>query len=214
MTMTAEVEDRALTIPERASALQIVTARDYEEAANLLLSIKEVQKEIDASYDPVIKKAFEAHREAIAAKKKVEAPLREAEAIIKPKLSAYDAEQERIRLEAERKAQAEAVRLEEERRLQEAIEAEQSGDTAEADAIIASPAYVAPVSIPKTTPKVQGITYRETWNYEITDINKLPREYLKPDEVKIGQVVRALRSAARIPGIRVYSSRTVAAGRR
>jgi len=42
----------------------------------------------------------------------------------------------------------------------------------------------------------------------------IPREYLIPDEVKIGGVVRATKGSIQIPGIEIYSEDQVLAGRR
>ena len=70
---------------------------------------------------------------------------------------------------------------------------------------------VAPV-IQREAPKVQGVSMREVWKFEVTDATQVPREYLVVDETKIRKVVAALRSDAKIPGVRVYAERQVAAG--
>ena len=57
-----------------------------------------------------------------------------------------------------------------------------------------------------TAPKVKGISTRKKWSFEIVDAAKIPREYLVPNEVAIGGVVRALKGATNIPGIRVVST--------
>ena len=97
--------------------------------------------------------------------------------------------------------------------MQEALEAEAQGETETADAIINEPAYVPPVVVAKTLPKVAGMSIRENWTFRIVNPNLIPREYLKVDEVKIGGVVRSLKEQCRIPGIEVYKESTVA-GRR
>ncbi len=123
------------------------------------------------------------------------------------------------RLEAERKA-------EEERILQAAQAAELAGETdkagellesavnfgeavkQEAAAIQAEPVYVAPVVIPKSVPKMQGgPVYQERWDYEIIDVNLIPRQYMQPNTVAIGGVVRSLKGQTNIPGIKAFSKR-------
>lgn len=209
-----EITERALTVPEQAKAITITTSDDYVRAGELLLVIKDIRKEIDATFDPIIKKAHETHKEAVAQKKKVDAPLVEAEGIIKPRIAAYMAEQERIRREEEARLREIARKEEEERRLLEAIAAEESGQKEEATAILEEPAYVAPVIVPKTTPKVQGISMQKRWTFRIVNPSLIPREYLTIDEQKIGAVVRALKDQASIPGVEVYAEDTIAAGRR
>lgn len=58
--------------------------------------------------------------------------------------------------------------------------------------------------VPK--PKAEGIYTTERWTYEITDINKLPREYLLPDEKKIRTVVSAMKDLTNIPGVKVFKT--------
>lgn len=211
---TQEITEKALTVPEQANALIITTPEQYQAAADMLLNIKAIQKEIDATFDPIVKKAHEAHKEAVAQKKKVETPLKEAEAIIKPKMVKYDTEQEAIRRAEEERLRAIALKEEEDRRIAEAAAAEAEGNHDEAEAIVSEPVYVAPVMVQKTTPQVSGVQYRETWTFEVVDINKVPREYLKLDDVRIGGVVRSMKGATNIPGIRAYAVKSVAAGRR
>lgn len=205
MDAIKEVTERALTVPEKAQAIIIRSNDDFIKAGEILTAIKSLRKEIDATFDPIIKKAFEAHKEAVAQKKKVDAPLVEAEGIVKPRMAAWNAEQERIRREEEERLREIARKEEEERRLKEAIDAEKSGNKEEAEAILETPIEPPPVVIPKTTPKVPGVSFTKQWKFRITDPNKIPREYLTPDEGKIGGVVRALKDKANIPGVEVYT---------
>lgn len=47
------------------------------------------------------------------------------------------------------------------------------------------------------------LSYKTTWKFEIEDSSKVPAEYMIPDEVKIGKVVRA--GIREILGVRIYS---------
>lgn len=208
--MTHELEVKEAAITERAKGLRIVTADDYRLGADYLREINGLRKEINATFDPIIEANHKAHKESLAQKKRHEEPLVVAERAIRGALAAYDSEQDRIKREEERRLQEAARKEEEERRLQEAVELEQSGDKAQAEAVIAAPVYVAPVVLAKETPKVEGVSFRETWRFEIVDETKIPREYLTADEKKIGGVVRALKGAANIPGVRVYAEKTTA----
>jgi uncharacterized membrane protein YqiK len=62
---------------------------------------------------------------------------------------------------------------------------------------------VAPV-VQRAAPKVAGLTFTEVAKFEVVDKSKLPLEYLIPDEVRIGKVVRALKTEANIAGVRVW----------
>lgn len=211
---TEIVSKKALSVPEQARAIQVVDAETYTQAGQVLITIKGLRKEIGAAFDPIIKKAHEAHKEAKAQKDKAEAPLIEAENIIKPALAAYDREQERLRREEEERQREIARKAEEERRLREAEQAEKEGRNEEAQAIIEEPVYVPPVVLEKTTPKVQGISMQKVWKFRVTNEALIPREYMTPDMVKIGGVARATKGSIQIPGVEIYSEDIVKAGAR
>lgn len=211
---TEVVAKKALSIPEQARAIQVVDNETYSQAGEILVTIKGLRKEIGAAFDPIIKKAHEAHKEAKAQKDKAEAPLIEAENIIKPALAAYDREQERLRREEEERQREIARKAEEERRLREAEQAEKEGRNEEAQAMIEEPVYVPPVVIEKTTPKVQGISMQKVWKFRIVNEALIPREYMAPDQVKIGGVARATKGSIQIPGVEIYSEDIVKAGAR
>jgi hypothetical protein len=48
-------------------------------------------------------------------------------------------------------------------------------------------------------------TYIDNWKFEVVDASQVPREYLSPDLAKIGAVVKSLKDACVIPGVRVYN---------
>ncbi len=200
-----EITERALTVPEKAKAIIIKSNEDFQKAGEILTIIKELRKEINESYDPIIKKAHATHLEAVEQKRKVEAPLVEAEGIIKPRLAAWNAEQEKIRRAEEERLQEIARKEEQERRLKEAVAAEQAGHKEEAQAIIDTPIQAPPVVVPKSVPKVAGVSFTKQWKFRIKNPALVPREYMTVDEVKIGKVVRALKDQTSIPGVEVYS---------
>jgi hypothetical protein len=68
--------------------------------------------------------------------------------------------------------------------------------------------------VQKTVPKVVGISTTKQWKFRITNAALIPKEYMVPDEVKIGGVVRALKDQCHIAGIEVYSVDSISAGRR
>jgi hypothetical protein len=213
------VRSEALTWPERAKAARVSDTVTYLTACELLKGIKALRQKIGETFDPHIKRAFEAHRALCREKADAEAPLTEAEMILKRALVAWDTEQERLRREEERRLADEARRQEEQRRLEEAAalerEAERTQDPQlreEAHALFEQPIETPTVVVAKSTPKVSGITYRELWKYRIADASKVPREYLKVDDIRIGGVVRALKGGTKIPGVEVYVEKVAAAG--
>ena len=223
--VTEQVTLNAMTWPEKAKALVINDAESYTFGAELLLGIKSLRKEVDATFDPLTQSAFENHRKIVAAKRKAETPLSEAEQTIKGAMVAFDREQQRLaRIEEERQREI-ARREEEDRRLAEAalLEAEgtQFGDAAmvaQAQQIVEEaiqrPAPVAIAPVLKATPKVSGISMKKSWAFRVTRPELVPRQYCEVSEAKIRGVVKSLGPAANIPGVEVYEEQTIAAGRR
>lgn len=205
------VKSEALSIPEKAKAISVIRSHDeYAQAGSLLVTIKGLRKKIAETFGPIVAAAFQAHKTAKAKQSEVEAPLDFAERHLKGLMVAYDDEQERIRQQAQRAAEEAARKAEEDRRLQQAADIEAAGDAAGAVASLDEPVAPPPVVVEKTTPKVAGLSYRDNWTFSIVDADKVPREYLMIDEVKIRAVVRALKADTNIPGIKAYAEKVLA----
>jgi hypothetical protein len=199
----------ALSVPDQANAIIIKSNEDYARAGQLLITIKGIRKKIEDTFKPIKQKMDAAKKEVLDQEKAADAPLAKAEGIIKPRIAAWNAEQERIRKEEEDRLREIARKEEEERQLQEAILAEQSGNKAEAQAIIEAPVYIPPVVVPKTVQKLVGVSFTKQWKFRIVDESKIPRDFLKVDEVKIGGYVRSMKNAGNIPGVEIYSEDSV-----
>lgn len=213
-TPEQDVAERALSVPEKAQGIIVVDNETYGQAGEVLTVIKVLRKEINAAFDPIISKAHAAHKEAVAQKKKAEAPLVEAEAYIKPQIAGYLKEQERKRQEEEARLRLEAKKKADEDKLKAALAAEKAGDNEEAEAIISDPTPVPPVVLVKSTPKLEGVSVKKIYKFRITDPNKVPRMYMMPDEKTIGAVVRSTKGAVQITGVEIYAEDSVAAGAR
>jgi hypothetical protein len=151
---TEEVETKALTIVDQAKAVVVKDAATYTAAGALWKDIRDMMKEVAETFDPIIEAAHRSHKKALEQKAKFYKPLEDAQKSIKSLMSAYDAEQERIRREEEarlaeiRRKEEEARRAEElrileeerkaeeERLLQAAAEAEKNGDKAQAEDLL------------------------------------------------------------------------------
>jgi hypothetical protein len=213
-TTVQELETQALSIPERAKAIVVSNNETYLDACDVLKTIKDLRANIAATFDPMREAAHTAWKETINQQKKVEAPLEEGEAAVKQAISKYLAEQERLRKEAELLAQKAAQEEAERQQLADASLLDEMGETDMANAMLAERATAAPVILPRTVPKVSGIVPTKTWDFDIIDPMKIPRQYLVPDLVKIRGVVRALKSSANIPGVRVREVTGISAGRK
>ena len=60
------------------------------------------------------------------------------------------------------------------------------------------------ITPPEPRSKLKHTTFVEKWKYKIDNPDKLPREYLMPDEKKIAATVRSMGEMAKIDGVQVY----------
>ncbi len=90
-----EVMKEVVSVEDQAKALKVVDAPSYISAGELWKAIKALRAKVAETFDGNIKKAHELHKGLVAEKKKHDAPLDEAERIVKRLMSNYDAEQER-----------------------------------------------------------------------------------------------------------------------
>lgn len=107
---TAVIEKEAQSALTVAKDFKIVSNEHYTVAAERLKTLKGLMKQVADTFDPIIRKAHDAHKEAVAQRKKHEQPLIEAEGIYKRSMLMYTQEQERQRQEQERKAREAAER--------------------------------------------------------------------------------------------------------
>ncbi len=211
MSREKEVTEKAVALVEQAKGIVILDDEQYAAAAEFLKGIVDLRREIKAVFDPIVDAAHKAHKAATAQRAAALKPVEEAEAIARRAVAKYREEQEA--------AKAAAIKEEEERRAleQTALEvtaesAIAAGDLEEAKAIYRDLHQLMKEPSVQVTPKVEGVTFREIWRFEITDEKALPREYLTPDLKKIGGYVSAMKGESNIPGVRVWAEKVVAVG--
>lgn len=110
-------------------------------------------------------------------------------------------------------SQAEAdTKTERERLMSLAAECEELGDIDQADEYTARAATMVATFVPSKIPTLPGVVYRDVWRFRITNAHEIRSEFLAPDEVKIGGVVRSMKlsAAAFVGGIHVYCEKIIA----
>ena len=232
-----QIEIQVSAIELRANELVIQTDDDVQRAGSELQLFKALKKQIDETFDPIIKAARDATDAARQQKAKHWDPVKRAEDMYRDKSRLYlEAKAEQSRLEKEK---IERQRREEEqaRRKEDARIAKIESDTraAEARALAkaassnrekerlrkeaerikresaeeAELARQAPVIIEEAVvveaPRVKGLSLVKRWKHRVVNVKLIPREYMKPDDVKIRQVARAMKENTNIPGVEVYS---------
>lgn len=207
-----QLQARALTYPEMASAIIIHDAETLKGANKFLLGIKGMIKEVTDAFKPMKKKTNEAHKAVVAQEKHYLEPLFKAEKSAKLQIGVYVRKVEEERAEAERKAyEAEQKQLKEAAKIEaEAQRFENHGHHKEAEEIRETiPAPV--IETLPDAPSLNGISVRKILKWEVSDFSQVPRIYLMIDSAKVGAAVRTSKGEIEIPGIRIYFEDSVSA---
>lgn len=154
--------------------------------------------------------AYQAHKAVCDREKAMLTPLRNAEKTVKQAMSAYIAEQERKRREAEEAARR-AAEAERERKIQEAATLEAAGDADGAEAAFEEAAIMDDAAsyavVPAAaTPKVSGVSTSKDWEIVEIDPKAVPLAVagieLRPvDQAAVMRLIRASKGQIEIPGI-------------
>lgn len=213
--------ERALTFPEKASAIIVHDAKTLKGANDFLLGIKGMLKDIKEAFGPIIDKAHKAHKEALNQRKKYDDPLLKAEKAVKMQIGVYVRKVEAERAEAERKAyEAEEERLRKEAEIEAAAQRlENHGHRKEADEV----RETKPVPVVETLPdasSLNGISLSRRLKYAVEDISRVPKQLLKEDwekyfyEMIDSKAVTAYikeHGKPQIPGLIIYYEDSVSA---
>lgn len=209
-----EIEQQIVPIRNTANDLVIQNSNDYESGAGLLLDIKRGRKTIDEFMDPIVKANFEAHKTSVAQKRKLTDPLDSAERIVKAKMVMYQAEQDRIASRKEEELRAQLRKKAEDEQLALAEALDRDGQKEEAEMVLQETVQVAPVVVAPEVPRVSGVSFREVWKFRIVNKDQIPRDYLMPDETKLGQYARMQKDGAKMSGVEFYMEKTISASGR
>lgn len=218
------LSSEAVTLLTQAKHFVIKNIDQYKAVAEELLKVKSVRKKINELMDPVIKKAHETHKEAVASKKKLTDPLDQAESSFKQSMLAYDREQQRIATEAQAKARAEAeeiARKERQALEEKALKAIEKGKEEFAEELINRAENVqafVPIVAPETV-KVSGITTKTTWKARVIDPQQVPAyfngmEIRKIDNSQLDKIARMSNGTMQIPGVEFFEEKSLSASAR
>lgn len=212
-TREIELADKASSWPDVARAVAIVDVASYSVAGESLLGIKALRVVIGEEYDKPIAAAHAMHKDLLARKARHEAPLAEAERIIKTTMATWRDEQERIRRAEEARRIAEQRKIDEDKRLAVALALEEQGKSAAANAVINLPiAQTRVAKVESVVPKVAGVTFPRLYSAEVYDILELAAHVLDhPEDADclmanmptLNRRAVAAKESLTIPGVRL-----------
>lgn len=188
----------------------IETVDQYSASAETLKAIKAKRSALDEERKKMTRPLDDTKRRIMDFFKAPLDYLDKAEAVIKKAILGFEQDQEKKRVEEEKRLKDLADKeAERQRKLLEkkAEKAEEKGDAGKADELRQQATEViAPVArVESFVPKVAGMSTSTVWKYRITDEKLIPREYLVVNETMIGQVARATKGTLAIPGVEIYA---------
>lgn len=207
-------------LTEFADTVVITTAAQYEIAAAYLMTIKGLLQKIEDARTRITKPLNESLRETNKQAKEASAPLTAAEAEIKEAMGEYSDEQDRIRREEQAKVDA-AARVQQDKLQQQAAKALASGKVERAEMLETRASTVVAPVIQREAPRVSGISTREVWKGQCTDLKALVKaiaegraalSLVMANDKVIGAQARNLKAEFVADGVRVWSEKQIAAG--
>jgi len=224
-----EVETlKAALIPleEEAKRIVVTNAEQYAEAGALLKRVRDNRKQGEETVKPLARVIQSIKDWVQTVKLQHQNQCERIETILEVKMTDQKrrereaAAAEEKRLNEERRKEAERIAEEQRKAREKEIEAQRKAGeigkreaakqvkeaAQEAEAIKNT---VQEVKVEPAIPKVAGLRQRVNWKFKIVDANKIPRAFMMPNEVSIGQFVRTAKDKAlaekTIPGIECWS---------
>ena len=211
-----EQEQKDLVI--QAKSIIIRTQPQYIGASDFLKRVKTLYAKISEVFEPIIEAAHKTHKEAVAKKKGLVSPIEEAESIVKMAMLDYKEEQDRIARAEQERLNKEAERKQAELQ-KKADEARKKGDESKADKFEEKVAVtIAPIVASKAE-KIEGISYREKWYAEITDLmalviavvkGKAPITFLQANMSALDKTASAIKGTMSYPGVKFIMKKIMA----
>ena len=197
-SMQNNIKDAFVSIIEKAHQAHKEAISQKDKYLNPLLSAEVTVKQKMLAYQQIQERIRQVEERKLqeAARKREEA------------LRAAKEEQERAWREKEEAARKEAERLAAEGKAEEAekarIEADKAATKAAERAAQAQEIFVPVPVLTSKVEKIAGIATRTIWKFRIVDVDKIPRQYMLPNEKMLGEIARTLKGSLAIEGVEFY----------
>ena len=215
---TVEEQKKTSDVPVLCEKAELIISNqsDYEAASTVLSEVKSRYKELDAQRKEITKPIDAAKKAVMDLFKTPLELLEKAESKIKGLMIGYTNEQERKAREEQARLQrlADAEAAKQKKILEEKIaRAEASGKTEKAEELQMQKETITPIVAPIIAPQIEtpkGVSYRDQWSAEVTDINLVPREYLIANMPALNKMAQATKGTLSIPGVKFTSTKILA----
>jgi len=214
MTSLEQIKTTGTQLLDAARAIKVVSLETYQRAGAIVQDLLAYIRAVDAFMDPMVKAADTSLKTVRAQRDSLRNPALELKRTLGGDMETWDRaerdrqrrEQDRLAAEAQAEAQAAAL-----------VAADDRGDESAVAAIASTetPA-VAFAPPPPEPPKVEGVSYRVTWDAEVTDLlalvqavaaGQVPLKVLQPDMTVLRGMATALKDSLVLPGVQAVARR-------
>lgn len=224
-----EIQHNLKSIALDVNAIVIDDASQYEQwAVELRDAIAPQRRALEGYFKPIKDKYFALHRRVCAQENEIVKRIAEMEQRVKSEMSAFLQRQKKERDEAARRAHEEAMEKERAARAEKVETLIAQGDTQAAERVIAEPVRVlAPTPKVEDVPKVAGISTKEQWKAEVTDLCAFLRwlgsgsdeeitaksHLISVEQSELNKLAAANRQLLNVPGVRAFTVDSIRAGK-
>lgn len=214
-----------LTLLEQAKGLAASIKDDtsFTAACEFRATINKARAARFDKLDPIRKKLYSAYKDYMALMDEVLDPFDQSIRTIDRPIADYNHKREQ-EAEAERERQRRAAqKVADDAKLAAAMEAQATGDTARAEAILEKPTRVVAPRVPEP-PKVKGMAFKENWKIDsMINMRVLVKaiaegnaqiELVMPNMPVLNQLAKALKDKLNIPGVKAISENVVASSKK
>jgi hypothetical protein len=221
---TTAIDGEIAPLVARAQALVVDSRETYDVAQRELVGAARIEKFIEGVYADPTRILFKAHKDMVAQRTAKLGPVQTFRSIVGHKVAAYEIEAQRKAEDERARLEAAARKAEEERTLAAAIDAEQSGDQAAAEEIMAAPVEIPVIRPEPAFMRAEGVSSRTLYSAEpeggeIASLMALARHVvahpedanlIQPNTGAINGRARSQRDGFQLPGYRLVKRTNMA----
>lgn len=211
ISIVETIRNEGMGLVEKANGLaSIKTDAEFREACEFRKLVNGFAKDAILKCKPLRDATTKSWKEAIRFLDNALEPFEQVKTILDAPISQWNRDQERLRKLEEERRRAIAKKAQEDEQIAMALEAQSSGDTDRAEAILNQPLPPASVLVPKAAPVV-GMSFTKYYGVdEVIDLRRLAQACIngdvsmaaiEPNMVFLRKIATDTKGTAKFPGV-------------
>lgn len=207
--MNELIEDEIKQVNEQV--FEIKSSDDVNRATLILKGIKGLKEKIESTFNPIIEKAHQTHKEALGKRDLYLKPVQDIEKKIKNNILVYTNKVIAEQRERERIANEALAKVAEEQKQNLLAKAKESTNKWESETLKEKAQEIKPITVyvQERVVESDGLGFRKNWKARIIDFDLIPREYLIANEALLNKEAKRSEKESHIPGVEFYNDMNV-----